>query len=75
MKIDIPMTALDYILGHRAEITLTDGNVIVGFGRYLGESPISDDSDEDAETLCVEFDDGDGIVLFNDEIKSYKLLD
>lgn len=75
MKIDIPMTILDYIIGHRAEITLTDGSVIIGFGQYLGESPISDDSDEDAETLCFEFDDGDGIILFEDDIKSYRLLD
>lgn len=75
MKTDIPMTVLDYIFGHKAEITLTDGSVITGFGQYLGESPISDDSDEDAESLCVEFDDGDGIILFADDIKSYKLLD
>ena len=75
MKIEIPLTAVDYIFGHRAEITLTDGSVIVGFGRFLGESPVSDDSDEDAESLCVVFDNGDNILLFNDEIKSYKLLD
>ncbi len=75
MRTNIPMTVLDYILGHRAEITLTDGNVIVGVGRYLGESPISDDSDNEAETLCVEFDDGDGILLFENDIESYKLLD
>lgn len=75
MKINIPMTALDYIYGHRAELTLTDGNVIVGFGKYLGESPISDDSDEDAEALCFVYDNGESVLLFNDEIKSYKLLD
>lgn len=75
MKIDIQMTTLDYILGHRAEITLADDSVIVGFGQYLGESPVSDDSDEYAESLCFEFDDGEGIILFNDDIKSYKLLD
>lgn len=75
MKTNIQMTALDFILGHRAEITLSDDSVVVGFGQYLGESPVSDDSDEDAETLCFEFDDGDGVVLFNDDIKSYKLLD
>lgn len=75
MKIDIPMTALDHIFGHRAEITLTDGSVIIGVGQYLGESPISDDSDEETESLCFELDDGDGIILFNDDIKSYKLLD
>lgn len=75
MKTDIQLTALDFIFGHRAEITLSDDSVVVGFGKYLGESPVSDDSDEDDETLCFEFDDGDGIVLFNDDIKSYKLLD
>ena len=75
MKTSIPMTVLDCILGHKVEITLKDDSVIIGFGRYLGESPVSDDSDDDAETLCVEFDNGDGTILFEDDIKSYKLLD
>lgn len=75
MKINIPMTSLIYILGHRAEITLTNGSVIVGVGKYLGESPISDDSDQDDESLCFIYDNGDGVIIFNDDIKSYKLLD
>lgn len=75
MKTDISMTSLDYIFGRRSEITLTDDSVIVGFGEYLGESSVSDNSDEEAESLCVEFDNGDGIILFEDDIKSYKLLD
>ena len=75
MKIDLPMTSLDCIFGHKAEITLKNGEKIVGVGEYLGESPVFDDSDEDAQSLCFLFENGDGIILFEDEIQSYKLLD
>lgn len=75
MPLDLPMRKIDYIEGCRAEIVLTDGSKIVGYGDCVSDGPIDEDSEEFEEFLLFEMDDGDYMFLQDCDIKSYKLLD
>lgn len=74
MPLNLPLTAVDYIFGHRAEVKLKTGEILVGVGEYIGEVIINDDGDEDYGVTMF-LDDGTVYPLTDDEIESYKILD
>lgn len=74
MALNLPLTAIDYIFEHRAEVKLKTGEILVGVGEYYGQVVINDDGDED-DGVTLLLDDGTLRSIIDDEIESYKILD
>lgn len=76
MPISIPMRKVDYILGEKAEIILTSGIKISGYGDCYVWLPADADSgeDEDVEYLRFVLDNGKEEYLTDEDIDKYKII-
>lgn len=76
MPISLPMRKVDYILGEEAEIILTSGIRISGYGDcyvWLPADPDSDES-EDIEYLRFILNDKSEKYLTDEDIDKYRII-
>lgn len=64
---------IDLIEGHRAKIVSKSGAVYIGYGAFpcVGE----DENDEEVDAILFEFDNGGGVILTENDIDHYEILD
>lgn len=74
MPLNLPMRKIDYLVGERAKIKLSDKRIITGKGIFTLYLPIKDDSDEEDEFLRFITDNGTEEYLLEEDIESYEII-
>lgn len=74
MPLNLPMRKIDYLVGERAMVKLSDKRIIIGKGIFTLYLPINDDSDEDDEFLRFITDNGTEKYLLEEDIESYEII-
>ena len=68
------MRKIDYLVGERAKVKLSDKRIITGKGIFTLYLPVKDDSDEDDEFLRFITDNGTEEYLLEEDIESYEII-
>lgn len=74
MPLNLPMRKIDYLVGERAKVKLSDKRIITGKGIFTLYLPIKDDSDEEDEFLRFITDNGTEEYLLEEDIESYEII-
>lgn len=74
MPLNLPMRKIDYLVGKRAKVKLSDKRIITGKGIFTLYLPIKDDSDEEDEFLRFITDNGTEEYLLEEDIESYEII-
>lgn len=74
MPLNLPMRKIDYLVGERAKVKLSDKRIITGKGIFTLYLPVKDDSDEDDEFLRFITDNGTEEYLLEEDIESYEII-
>ena len=68
-----PMRKIDYIEFHRAKVFCKDGSVYIGTGDCVCDA--SEGGGQELEGVLFLTEDGDSLIITDDEIDRYEILD